>query len=231
MKPKLSWRYALAFMAFTFAFGQLHEMAHLTAACLVCGQPGHQLDFNLWTLSSECASSPYAYVPTIFGPVFSYLCMWAGFFMLRSDNTKLWPAAFVLILGNVAFARIFTAGMGGGDEITVLKVLLAEKPVWVIKAIGFALVFSLAFPPLYMVYKRLAGKFKLWLLMVFCVVPLIIMMGYEFMLLGKVLKSGFLAQTHFLGVADLIYLHTAIMALVLILFRKTLFGAYTKSLT
>ena len=86
MKIPYSWHYCLAFMAFVFVFGQLHEMAHLTAALLVCGQPGIQLDFNLWTLSKDCEGSPYAYVPTIFGPVFSYLCMWTGFFMLRSNN-------------------------------------------------------------------------------------------------------------------------------------------------
>ena len=141
MKIPYSWQYCLAFMAFVFVFGQLHEMAHLTAAFLVCGQPGIQLDFNLWTLSKDCEGSPYAYVPTIFGPVFSYLCMWTGFFMLRSNNSQLWPAAFALVIGNVAFARILTAGMGGGDETTVLKVLLQGQPMWLIKTIGFTLVF------------------------------------------------------------------------------------------
>lgn len=231
MKPKLSWQYCLAFMAFTFVFGQLHEIAHLTAAYFVCGHPGQQIDFNLWRPSRRCESSQYAYIPTIFGPLFSYMCMWMGFFLLRSNNSKRWPAAFVLVLGNVAFARMLTAGMGGGDETTVLKALLAGQPVRLIKAIGFVLVVSLAFPPLYMVYKRLSARHRLWILAGFCFVPLVIMMLYEFMLLGKILKAGFLAQPHFLGIADFIYLHTALMAIVVILFRKTLFKASAKFLT
>lgn len=231
MKINITWRYCLAFMAFVFVFGQLHEMAHLTAAYFVCGQPGIQLDFNLWTLSKDCANSPYAYIPTIFGPVFSYLCMWTGFFMLRSDNKNLWPAAFVLVIGNVAFARILTAGMGGGDETTVLKVLPQGQPIWLIKGLGFALVFSLAFPPLYVVYKRLANRHHVWVLVAFCALPLIIMKVYEFILLGKVLKAGVLTQAHFLGIADFIYLHTALMAVIVLVFRKTLFGASPKSLT
>ena len=231
MKIIFTWRYCLAFMAFVFVFGQLHELAHLTAAYLICGQPGIQLDFNLWTLSKDCEGSRYVYVPTIFGPVFSYLCMWGGFFMLRCNNKRLWPAAVILVIANVAFARILTAGMGGGDETTVLKVLLQGQPMWLIKTIGFALVFSLAFPPLYMVYKRLNNKYRFWVLVAFCVPPLIIMKLYEFMLLGKVLQAGVFTHAHFLGVADLIYLHTTLMAIVVLIFRKTLFGASAKSLT
>jgi hypothetical protein len=231
MKIPVTWRYCLAFMAFVFVFGQLHEIAHLTAAYFVCGQPGIQVDFNLWTLSKDCEASPYAYVPTIFGPVFSYLCMWGGFFMLRSNNRQLWPAAFALVIGNVAFARILTAGMGGGDETTILKVLLSGQPMWLIKGLSFVLVFALAFPPLFMVYKRMSYKSGFWLLATFCVLPLIIMKLYEFMLLGKVLQAGILTQVHLLGIADFIYLHTALMAVIVMLFRKTLFTASAKSLT
>jgi hypothetical protein len=231
MKIPVTWRYCLAFMAFVFVFGQLHEIAHLTAAYFVCGQPGIQVDFNLWTLSKDCEASPYAYVPTIFGPVFSYLCMWGGFFMLHSNNRQLWPAAFALVIGNVAFARILTAGMGGGDETTVWKILLSGQPMWLIKGLGFMLVFALAFPPLFMVYKRISNKRRFWLLAAFCVLPLIIMKLYEFMLLGKVLQAGILTQAHFLGIADFIYLHTALMAMIVLLFRKTLFLASAKSLT
>ncbi|TFF40823.1 hypothetical protein [Mucilaginibacter psychrotolerans] len=231
MKIPFTWQYCLAFMAFVFVFGQLHETAHLTAAYFVCGQPGIQRDFNLWTLSVGCENSTYAYVPTIFGPVFSYVCMWIGFFMLRTDNKRLWPAAFLLVVGNVAFARVLTAALGGGDETTVLKALLAVQPIWFIKALGFVLVFSLAFPPLYMVYKRLANKHRVGVLAAFCVLPLIIMMLYEFILLGKVIEAGVLPQAHFLGIADFIYVHTALMAVVVFIFRKTLFGASSKSLT
>jgi hypothetical protein len=231
MEIKFTLKYCLAFMAVAFVFGQLHEMAHLIAAYLVCGQPGKQIDFNLWTLCDACTINPHAYLSTIFGPVFSYIMMWIGFFMLRSKNSRLWPTAFLLILGNVAFARIFTAGMGGGDETTVLKVLLQGQPLWLIKLLSFVLVFSLAFPPLYMIYKRLTNKHRFWVLASFCCMPLVIMMLYEFMLLGKVLKAGFLAQPHFLGVADFIYLHTALMAVIVLIFSKTLFHGYTKYLT
>lgn len=232
MEIKITWRYCFAFMAFVFVFGQLHEMAHMIAGYLICGTPGIQLDFNLIRpICASCESNPYTYIAGIAGPLFSYLMMWAGYFILRSANAKRYNLAFVLILGNLAFARIFTAGMGGGDERGVLTYFFSHQPLLLIKVINFLLVFALAFPPIYMAYKKLFNKNKLIIIACFCFIPLCIMMPYEFMLLGEVLKVGFLAKRHLLGVADLIYLHTAIMGMIVVIFRKTLFKAYTKSIT
>ncbi len=228
MQINITLRYCLAFMAFVFVFGQLHEMAHLTAAWFACGYPGNQVDFNLWTLCGNCQANPNSYLATIFGPVFSYVMIWVGCLMLCYSNKKYWNLAFVLIFGNLPFARIFTSALGGGDETTVLKTLLNGQPLWLIKLSGLLLVSALAFPPLYMGYKRLLNK-KRWLLMLaFCIGPMVIMMLYEFMLLGKVLKAGFLTGKHFLGIADFVYLHTLLMALVVVFFIKTLFYAPSK---
>jgi len=223
MEIKYSWRFCLAFMAFVFVFGQLHEMAHLTVAYLVCGCPGKQVDFNLWTFGADCVNNPNTYIATMTGPVFSYLLMWAGYFLLRSTNSRWRNTGLVLVMGNLPFARIFTAAMGGGDETTVLKQLIHNQPLLVIKAIGFVLVFMLAFPPLFMVFKRLLNRYKVWHLVGLCLMPMIIMMLYEFKLLGKVLQAGFLSDMHFLGVADFIYIHTFIMVLIVLYYRKTLF--------
>lgn len=224
MEIKLTWRYCLAFMAFVFVFGQLHEMAHMITGYFICGQAGIQLDFNLIRpICAACENNPYTYIAGIAGPAFSYLMMWIGFFILRSANTKRYGLGFVLILGNLAFARIFTAGMGGGDERGVLAEFIPNQPQLLIKVINFLFVFAVAFPPIYTSYKKLVNKNKVLVIAGFCVVPLCIMYPYEFMLLGEVLKAGFLAKRHFLGVADFIYLHTALMALIVILLRKQLF--------
>jgi hypothetical protein len=207
-------------------------MAHMITGYWICGSPGKQLDFNLVRpICASCENSPYTYLAGIAGPLFSYLMMWMGYFILRSAKTKWYNLAFVLILGNLAFARIFTAGMGGGDEKGVLSVLISGQPLLLIKTINFLMVFVLAFPPIYMAYKKLINKHKLLIIAGFCIVPLCIMMPYEFMLLGKILQAGFLAKAHFLGVADFVYIHTALMAVVVIVFRKTLFYAYPKSIT
>jgi len=224
MKINYSWRYCLAFMAFVFVFGQLHELAHMIVGYIICGKSGIQVDFNIIRpICAECESNPHIWLAGIAGPAFSYLMMWTGYFLLRSSNTRFYNLAFVLILGNLAFARVFTAGMGGGDERGVLSFFLSDQPLLIVKAVNFILVFCMAFPPIYMAYKKLISKNKLLVILGFCVVPLCIMMPYEFMLLGKVLNAGFLSARHILGVPDLIYLHTTLMLLIVVLLRKELF--------
>src|ERR1700754_1291274 len=184
MQLKLTWQYGLAFMAFVFVFGQLHELVHLINAYSVCGVPGKHIDFNLWNVSDSCANNPLAWLATLFGPVFSYIMMWVGVFLLLSRRKNLWPAGFVLVMGNLPFARIFTAAMGGGDETTVLKTLLLPEPgTLIVKIIGFIIVFTLAFPPIYLCFKRLQIKHRLYAIIGFCIIPMLIMMPYEFMLL------------------------------------------------
>jgi len=226
MQLKLTWQYAFAFMAFVFVFGQFHEIIHLVNARAVCGVPGTQFDFNLWSASDSCANNPLVWMATLFGPVFSYIIMWAGFFMLLSGNKNLWSAGFVLVLGNLPFARIFTAAMGGGDETTVLKSLLMPgMGMLAVKVIGFAAVFALAFPPLYMTFKRLQSKNRLYMIIGFSVLPLLIMWVYEFKLLGFVLRSGFFATRHYLGIPDLVYYHTFLMLIITLAYSKRLLTA------
>jgi len=94
MQLKFSFRFAVAFMAAVFVLGQLHELAHLTAAYFITGKPGHQADFNLWTLCDGCESGPYNYLATMAGPIFSYLLIWTGYCILKWGNKDLWSAAF-----------------------------------------------------------------------------------------------------------------------------------------
>jgi len=54
------------------------------------------------------------------------------------------------------------------------------------------------------------------------------MFVYEFKLLKMLLMKGFLTHAHLLGVPDFIYLHTLLMAIVMLWMRRDLFGAASK---
>ncbi|MBE9667212.1 hypothetical protein [Mucilaginibacter boryungensis] len=95
-------------------------------------------------------------------------------------------------------------------------------PVLFTKVLGFVIVFILSFPPLLLVYKQLKVKHRLGMMAVLCLGPMIIMMLYEFKLLALVINQGFLAQAHVLGVADFIYLHTALMGVIMIIYKDWL---------
>ncbi len=206
-------RYCIAIMASIFVLGQLHEMAHLFVVQLVCGCAGRQIDLNLWTTGAQCNNSQYTYLATLAGPVFSYAMIWAGHLIFRKNDARYWPFPFVLVMGNLVFARLFTAAMGGGDEITVIKALLLPHiGLWGCRVLGFAIVASLTLPPILLLYKRITNDHKVWVLLAFCILPMPVMYLYEFKLLGIVLHSGWLSTRRWLGVPDLVYLHTLAMA-------------------
>jgi hypothetical protein len=119
--------------------------------------------------------------------------------------------------------------MGGGDERGVLSYFFSDQPLLLIKAVNFLFVFAVAFPPIYTSYQKLVNKNKVLVIAGFCIIPLCIMYPYEFMLLGEVLKAGVLTKRHFLGVADFIYLHTTLMAVIVIILRKQLFKNHNQT--
>ena len=107
------------FAAYSFLLLAIHEaleLAHAVAGRLICGEWPVR-DFNLWRFTRECAS----WLPTAAGPVFSYLLILIGAVMaLRAGSPWRWSGVALLFAAN-PFARLFTAVMGGGDEMVVAQ--------------------------------------------------------------------------------------------------------------
>jgi formate hydrogenlyase subunit 3/multisubunit Na+/H+ antiporter MnhD subunit len=78
----------------------------------------------MWRFATECSS----WLPTAAGPFFSYALLLLGALIARR-RTTLQPAGIALIFAANPFARIFTAAMGGGDEMVVAQRLagLSER--------------------------------------------------------------------------------------------------------
>jgi hypothetical protein len=110
MKPHARWFVAWSFLL--LAIHEAHELAHAVAGRLVCGHWPVR-DFNAWRFVGECTS----YLPTAAGPAFSYALMFIG--ALLAHRTKHRWAGIALLFAANPFARIFTAIMGGGDEMVV----------------------------------------------------------------------------------------------------------------
>lgn len=108
-------RWFVAFSFLLLAVHEAHELAHAVAGRLICGQWPIR-DFNTWRLASECSS----WLPTAAGPLLSYSLLLLGALIARR-RTTLQPAGIALIFAANPFARIFTAAMGGGDEMVVAQ--------------------------------------------------------------------------------------------------------------
>ena len=90
--------------------------------------------------------------------------------------------------------------------------------------------YTLAFMALVFVFGQLHEIIHLVNITGFCILPLLIMWAYEFKLLGLVLRSGFFATRHYIGIPDFIWYHTVLMALVVFVCARTLFTGITLKL-
>jgi hypothetical protein len=199
MKLAISWRYVLAFLALNGVISELHEQAHITTGRLIAGCYGPR-DFNAWQPCAD-GSQAFPFAASMAGPLFSYLVMWAGAWLLARAAT---PAGrsigFSLVFAPLPFARVFTALMGGGDEKVFLltafgQVLSPAECRWL--AVPLALLFCA--PPVVMAWRAAQNRHRGWYIAGFCVLPLLVIWVYKFKILNGLLQQGVLATPVAIG--------------------------------
>lgn len=196
--------------------GELHEQVHINTGYLVCGGYGER-DFNAWKTAASCDFPNWSFLATAVGPIFSYLVMWAGVFLLLKAKTNNYRAiGLSLIFAPLPFARIFTAVQGGGDEKVVFLKLLegyVAKPNGKILAAIF--VTAIWLPPLLIAWSKIKNRFA-WLYVIgFSILPLLVLGFYVFVLLNGLLKDGFLSTNLILGTPALVIIHTVFVIVIL----------------
>jgi len=107
-------RWFLAYSFLLLAVHEVHELAHAVAGRVLCGAWPVR-DFNAWRFAGGCTS----WLPSAAGPVFSYALMLVGA-ILAARAASRWVGIALIFAAN-PFARIFTAVMGGGDEMVVAQ--------------------------------------------------------------------------------------------------------------
>lgn len=223
MNLKITWKYLLALFALTIVSGELHEQVHINTGRIVCGGYGPR-DFNVWQTAADCANPSLAFLATLAGPLWSYLLMWMGALLLvKAKSADYKAVGFSLVFAPLPFARVFTAFMGGGDEKTVLKMLLQnELSLGTIKVLAAIMVLAFCFPPVYIAYRAIKNRYRALYVIGFCVMPLIILGAYVLTFLNSLLSKGFLSAPFVLGTPLLIVVHFSLMAVVLAFCAKWL---------
>lgn len=223
MQIKITWKYAIAFIALDLVMMELHEQAHIQVGRMICGCYGER-DFNVWHSCAECTHPALAYLATLAGPLFTYAMIWLGaWWLTKSESSEKRTIGFSLVFANMAFARIFTALIGGGDEITVLKYGFADSlNITAVKKLGAVIVLLFCMPPLIIALKNISNERRLWYFAGFSILPMLFGLFYVFIFLNGLLKKGFLSATMLLGTPTLILLHTGLMVLVLTGFSRNL---------
>jgi hypothetical protein len=149
--------------------------------------------------------------------------MWAGVLLTGKNKTAPQNAVgFSLIFSNKPFARIFTAAMGGGDEVSGLNSLLKNHMLaW---AIGLIVVILITIIPLYKAFKLIQNKYRVGWFLLFLIGPMLIEWVVIFGLMNSLLKQGILSNYWILGSPVLVTVWTILTLIVFILTRK---GIYT----
>src|SRR6056297_403000 len=221
MNIKLNFKFVISFLALLFIMHEAHEIAHTTLGRIICGAWG-QRDFNVWGLAEGCNKSDLiSMLPTYFGPVFTFVMIWIGAFLLKTENNvQKKSLGFALIFANMPIARIITAAFGGGDEVYATNVLLDNYPAaWAIALIAILLILAYL---LYKAFITIEENRVRWFLLFFftpMIIDLVVVLG----VMNTLLEKGVLADYWILGSPILVSVWTLFVILVFILMRKYIF--------
>ncbi len=227
MNIKLNFKFVISFIALLFMMHEAHEIAHTTLGRIICGAWGER-DFNVWGLAEGCNQGDLvSMLPTYFGPIFTFVMIWIGAFLLKPENSVQKKSfGFALIFANMPIARIITAVFGSGDEVYATNVLLDNYSLaWAIGLIGILLILVY---PLYKAFITIHKNRIPWFLLFFftpMIIDLVVVLG----LMNTLLEKGVLANYWILGSPLLVSLWTIFVILVFILMRKHIFTLGVKS--
>jgi hypothetical protein len=199
------WFFALAMTI--FAMHELHELAHTWTGRLLCGS-WPERDFNRWALTGNCST----WIPSLMGPIFSYVVLYAGAWLAVRGRESLGALGLALLFGANPFARLFTAAMGGGDEMILARAWTgtAEKTMALRMAV-LAAVALITIPALIAAWRALAGTRRRTATFATLLFSGIFFTGIVYMLvLNRVLAAGVLAEPVILGEPLLVFATTVI---------------------
>ena len=204
----LTLRWWLAFSLLILAIHEAHELAHVLTGKAVCGTWAAR-DFNAWWFTGPCESV----LPTTAGPIFSYLTMFAGAAIaFRPKPPYRWAGVALLFSAN-PFARIFTAAMGGGDEMVVgrrIAGVVNRTPA--VHALVLIVVAAICGAAIIMGWRTTQGLKRRALCFVGMLLwPMILTGTLLFVIGNRLLRAGILAEPTIAGAPLLVMLVTVVV--------------------
>lgn len=214
MVPRARWW--IAFSLLILAVHEAHELAHVLTGRALCGTWAAR-DFNAWWFTTPC----HSVWPTVAGPLFSYLLMFIGARMRRE-------AGVALLLAANPFARIFTAAMGGGDEMVVGKRIAATaQRTPVVHLLVLLVVTAICGTALFLAWRAMRGlpRRTLWFVGMM-VWPMVVTGVLLFAIGNRLLRAGVLAEPAIAGAPPLVLVVTAVVVVLSGLTFRWLFARW-----
>ncbi len=212
----------LGFLVLVLLLHEAHELGHHAAARLVCGCWGTR-DFLLWQLCEGCAHTPNWYIASFAGPLVSALFLWLGFVWLspkQPETKNAWGLA--LVFGSLPLPKLLAMAMRGGDEIRTLKQALSDAPFFPYLPVmaGALLVLLAVAAPLWRAITTIRNNYKWPVIALLLIAPMYI----DRLIIEKFLNGYLIHRVGhwpvYNGASLLIWLWTALLIILLLLFRK-----------
>lgn len=221
MKLKLTPGFVLTFLALTFFLHEAHEIVHTTVGRLICGCWGER-DFNVWGLCGECSQqNPYSVMSTFAGPIFTYLVIWLGVYLMGREQDQVKALGFSLVFANMPFTRIFGAVTGGGDEVWGLKQIVENGNfAWLL---GVIIILAITVFPLYKSFRLIKNESPIVWFLVFLLIPGQIDTWVILIVMNSLLKKGLLGSYWIMGSPILVTVWTVLVTLTYVLTRKNIY--------
>jgi hypothetical protein len=202
----LDLRWFVAFSFLLLATHEAHELAHAVAGLVICGEWPVR-DFNTWRFVGACSS----WWPTAIGPLFTYLVVLIGD-IVATRKTRFRAAGVALIFAANPFARIFTAAMGGGDEVVVAQHLAsASERTLALRLAVLLFVSVICGPALYIAWRALRGVRRRALWFVAATLWPMVLTGVGLFVVGnRLLRAGVLAEPSISGAPLLVVVVSAV---------------------
>jgi hypothetical protein len=203
LRLNLDAAFLVAFLAIRYCFHELHEMMHMVLGRLLCGVWGTR-DFNNVHPVSEACAARISPLVGLEGPMFNYLTIWLGAILILTarENHKRLSWGIVLVFASLPFARLFTALMGGGDELGVANRLIHDPTAARIADVLF--VTLILFYPLRLACQRLTIRYQLPVFLGFLLLPMVLEALVVQGLFNGLLHLGVGDQTLVMGMPALV---------------------------
>ena len=217
VRLRITLKYCLAFYCVIMVYASLHELVHHFAGYLVCGDWGYK-SFNYFKTTCD-ESDNSRFIATYAGPIFSYIMMYIGMWMLNPRNSAYQNhMGFALIFAQLPLQRMYNPFFRMNDEFYASVHVFGDTPwtYW----LTIIIIWIICVPPLIRAYKAIQNRRKvLWFLFYLVLFPYLLFGPFFFGLEYLMVEKGVLDQT-LIGIGLLFLLNELITVIILFRVKK-----------
>ncbi len=216
VKLRVTWKYCVAFYCVIMLYVSLHELVHHFAGYAICGDWGYKT-FNYF--ETACEDQLKSYYATYAGPLFSFLMMYVGAYLVRAGSSDYRRhLGFAMIFAQLPLQRMVMPLFRMNDEFHASVHLFGDTPLtfWGTASV----VWLVAVPPLVVAYRGIENRWKTaWFLFYLVLFPYLLW-GPVFGLLEFLMVNRGVLDGTLIGIGGLFIVNEVVTIAAYLLVRR-----------